>query len=150
MTAVPFEVEDDVHQVLQHARPGNGALFSDMPDDEDGDFHFVGRKKDIIRRGGENISASSVEHVLLTHSKISEAAAIAVPDKVRGEEVKVYIVLKEGQKMTYEEVIMFCGENMAAFKVPRYIEFRDSLPKTPTDRIQKRKLFEETADLTVG
>ena len=118
--------------------------------DEDGDFHFVGRKKDIIRRGGENISASSVEHVLLAHPKIADAAAIAVPDKIRGEEVKVYIVLREGQNMTYEEIIKFCEEHMAAFKVPRYIEFKDSLPKTPTDRVQKRKLIEERSDLTEG
>jgi crotonobetaine/carnitine-CoA ligase len=118
--------------------------------DEDGDFHFVGRKKDIIRRGGENISAASIEHVLMTHPKILDAAAIPVPDRIRGEEVKVYVVLKAGAKLTYEEIIEFCEQNMAAFKVPRYVEIRDSLPKTPSERVQKRRLMEEKEDLTEG
>jgi crotonobetaine/carnitine-CoA ligase len=118
--------------------------------DEDRDFHFVGRKKDIIRRGGENISAASIEHVLMTHPKILDAAAIPVPDKIRGEEVKVYVVPKPGEEITCEEITEFCQENMAAFKVPRYIELRDSLPKTPSERVQKQKLIEEKADLTQG
>jgi len=118
--------------------------------DEDGDFHFVGRKKDIIRRGGENISAASIEHVLVTHPKILDAAAIPVPDKVRGEEVKAYIVLKPNEDLTYEEIIEFCEENMATFKVPRYLELRDSLPKTPSERVQKQKLVEEKSDLAEG
>lgn len=118
--------------------------------DEDGDFHFVGRKKDIIRRGGENISAASIEHVLMTHPKILDAAAVPVPDRIRGEEVKVYLVPKPGQEITYEEIIEFCQENMAAFKVPRYIELRDSLPKTPSERVQKQKLIQEKEDLTEG
>ena len=61
------------------------------------DYHFVGRKKDIIRRGGENISASSLEQVLMSHPKIMDAAVIPVPDKIRGEEVKAYVVLKPGR-----------------------------------------------------
>ncbi|MBS3917281.1 MAG: ATP-dependent acyl-CoA ligase [Deltaproteobacteria bacterium] len=118
--------------------------------DEDGDFHFVGRKKDIIRRGGENISAASIEHILMNHPKIMEAAVIPVPDRIRGEEVKAYIVSKPNEKLTYEEVIRFCKENIATFKVPRYLEFRESLPKTPSERVQKRKLIEEKGDLTEG
>jgi len=116
--------------------------------DEDGDFHFVGRKKDIIRRGGENISAAFIEQVLMSHPKIMDAAAIPVPDKIRGEEVKAYIVLKPNEKLSFEEIIQFCEENMATFKVPRYLEFRNSLPKTPSERVQKRKLMDERMDLT--
>ena len=118
--------------------------------DEDGDFHFVGRKKDIIRRGGENISAASIEHVLMTHPIILDAAAIPVPDKIRGEEVKAYIVLKPNEDLAYEDIIGFCEENMAAFKVPRYLEFRKSLPKTPSERVQKQRLIEEKSNLTEG
>jgi crotonobetaine/carnitine-CoA ligase len=118
--------------------------------DEDGDYHFVGRKKDIIRRGGENISAVSVEQVLIDHPKILDAAVIPVPDPIRGEEVKAYVVLNPGEELTAQEIIGYCEQNMAAFKVPRYLEFRDSLPKTPSERVQKQKLREEKEDLTVG
>ena len=118
--------------------------------DDDGDYHFVGRKKDIIRRGGENISAASVEQVLMAHPKILDAAVIAVPDAVRGEEVKAYVVPMSGEQLTPTEVIRFCQENMAIFKVPRYLEFRESLPKTPSERVQKEKLRQEKPDLKEG
>jgi crotonobetaine/carnitine-CoA ligase len=118
--------------------------------DEDGDYHFVGRSKDIIRRGGENISAASVEQVLMDHPQILDAAVVPVPDAIRGEEVKAYVVLMPGEALSPQEVIEFCKENMAVFKVPRYLEFRDSLPKTPSERVQKQKLLREKEDLTEG
>jgi crotonobetaine/carnitine-CoA ligase len=118
--------------------------------DGDGDYHFVGRKKDIIRRGGENISAASVEQVLMGHPKILDAAVVAVKDTIRGEEVKAYIVPSRGVELAPEEVIEFCQQNMAAFKVPRYLELREELPKTPSERVQKQKLIGEKADLTEG
>ena len=118
--------------------------------DPDGDLHFAGRKKDIIRRGGENIAAASIEQALITHPKILDVAAIPVPDKVRGEEVKVYIVPRPGQTITFEEVIEFSEKNMAEYKVPRYVEIRESLPKTPSERVQKEKLKQEKKDLTEG
>jgi crotonobetaine/carnitine-CoA ligase len=118
--------------------------------DEDGDYHFVGRKKDIIRRGGENISAASVEQVLMGHPQILDAAVIPVPDPIRGEEVKAYVVLNPGEVLTPQEILEYCEKNMAAFKVPRYLEFRDSLPKTPSERVQKEKLKEEKGDLAEG
>jgi len=118
--------------------------------DDDGDYHFVGRKKDVIRRGGENISAASVEQILIDHPSILDAAVIPVPDRIRGEEVKAYVVPLPGEHPTPEEVIEFCLQNMAAFKVPRYLEFRESLPKTPSERVQKQRLKEEKDDLTLG
>ena len=118
--------------------------------DADGDYHYAGRKKDIIRRGGENISAASIEQVLMTHPGVLDAAAIPVPDSIRGEEVKVYVVLRPGAEVTCEEIIKFSEENLGAFKVPRYVELRDSLPKTPSERVQKEKLKKERADLTRG
>jgi crotonobetaine/carnitine-CoA ligase len=116
--------------------------------DEDGDYHFAGRKKDIIRRGGENISAASIEQVLMTHPAILDVAAIPVPDSIRGEEVKVYIVPRPGSTVSYEEIVKFSVENLGTFKLPRYIELRDSLPKTPSERVQKEKLKKEKEDLT--
>lgn len=86
----------------------------------------------------------------MSHPKIMDSAVIPVPDSIRGEEVKAYIVLKPGETAAYEEIAKFCEENMATFKVPRYFEFRDSLPRTPSERVQKKKLIEEKADLTQG
>lgn len=118
--------------------------------DSDGDYHYAGRRKDIIRRGGENIAAAFVENIILNHPKVMDAAVIPVPDRIRGEEVKAYVVLKPGATASHAEIAAYCEQNMASFKVPRYYEFRDSLPKTPSERIQKRKLIDEKEDLTVG
>ena len=138
-------------EATEHAFRGGWFHSGDLAfKDEDGDYHFVGRKKDIIRRGGENISAAAVEHVIINHPKVMDAAVIPVPDKIRGEEVKAYVVLKESRKVTYEEIAEYCEENLGAFKVPRYYEFRNSLPKTPSERVQKRKLIEEREELTEG
>jgi crotonobetaine/carnitine-CoA ligase len=138
-------------QATEHAFRGGWFHSGDLGyQDEDGDYHFVGRKKDIVRRGGENISAASVEQVLMNHPKVLDAAVVAVPDPVRGEEAKAYVVPNPGEEITPQEVIDFCKENMAVFKVPRYLEFRDSLPKTPSERVQKEKLRQEKEDLTEG
>lgn len=121
--------------------------------DKDGFLYFVARKKDIIRRSGENISAVEVENVVMCHPKIVEAAAVPVPDPVRDEEVKVYIVLQEGETpetVPPKEIVEWCGDRMAKFKVPRYIEYRDGLPKTETQKIHKALLKKEKSDLTTG
>lgn len=118
--------------------------------DQDGYFYFVDRKKDMIRRSGENISASEVEGALLLHPKISDVAVIPVPDKLRVEEIKAYIVPVEKADLKPEEVITWCEERLAYFKIPRYIEFREELPKTTTQKIQKAVLKKEKADLTEG
>lgn len=118
--------------------------------DEDGFLYFVGRKKDIIRRSGENISAVEIENIIMSHPKVMEAAAIAVPDDIRDEEVKVYVVLTEGETLESvppEEIISWCSERLAKFKIPRYLEYRDSLPKTATQKIQKNVLKQEKSDL---
>jgi crotonobetaine/carnitine-CoA ligase len=111
--------------------------------DEDGYLFFVDRKKDIIRRKGENISATEVESVLQANPKIFEAAVIAVPSLLGEDEVLAAITLKEKQAMTPEEVIEWCKDRLANFKVPRYIQFRNSFPKTPTERIAKYILKQE-------
>ena len=138
-------------EATQHAFRGGWFHSGDLGyQDEDGDYHFVGRKKDIIRRGGENVSAASVEQVLIDHPKILDVAVIPVPDPIRGEEVKAYVVLHPGEDLTAQEIIEYCEQNMAAFKVPRYLEFRDSLPKTPSERVQKQRLRGEKENLTEG
>lgn len=119
--------------------------------DERGLLYFVGRKKEIIRRSGENISAAEVEGVLRSHPKVVEAAVVPVPDQLRGEEVKAYIQLKPGESFPPEEVIAFCGANLAAFKIPRFIEFRETdFERTPSMRVQKQSLLKEKSDLRQG
>jgi acyl-CoA synthetase (AMP-forming)/AMP-acid ligase II len=118
--------------------------------DEEGFFHFAGRKKDIIKRGGENIGAQEVEAVLNSHPKIVESAVIPVPDKIRNEEIKAYIIRKPGEELAPEEIVGYCEERLAGFKVPRYIEFTESFPKTPKMTIQKHILKGLKADHTQG
>jgi crotonobetaine/carnitine-CoA ligase len=111
--------------------------------DEEGFFYFVDRKKDVIRRRGENISSFEVERSVNSHPKVLESAALAVPDPLGEYELKVVVVPRPGSGLTPEELILFCEERMAHFMVPRYVEFRDFLPKTPTDRVEKYKLRQE-------
>jgi acyl-CoA synthetase (AMP-forming)/AMP-acid ligase II len=114
--------------------------------DERGYFYIVGRVKDMIRRSSENIAAREVESVLNSAPSVLESAAIGVPDEVRGEEVKAYLVLKEGVQPTQDvlhEVIAVCTAQLARFKVPRYYSFRASLPKTPSLKIAKQVLKSE-------
>jgi long-chain acyl-CoA synthetase len=112
--------------------------------DADGYFQIVDRKKDmILGAGGFNIYPREVEEVLYEHPKVKEAAAVGIPVKDKGERVKAYIVLKEGESATEEEIVEFCRENMARYKVPRYVEFRDDLPKTTVGKVLRRVLLEE-------
>jgi crotonobetaine/carnitine-CoA ligase len=108
--------------------------------DEDGYLYFAGRKKEAIRRRGENISAYEVERIVNQHPAVLESAAVPVPSELSEDDVKIVVVLKEGQKLTPEAVIEFCEQRMAYFMVPRFVEFRNELPKTPTQRVEKYKL----------
>jgi long-chain acyl-CoA synthetase len=108
--------------------------------DEDGYFHIVDRKKDMIIAGGYNIYPADVEAVLFEHPKVKEAAVIGVADEKRGESVKAFVVLKEGETATEEELIAFCRENLAVYKAPRIIEFRDDLPKSMVGKVLRREL----------
>ncbi len=111
--------------------------------DQDGYFKIVDRKKDMIIAGGYNIYPREVEEVLFQHPKILEAAVAGVADPYRGETVKAYVVLRPGQTATAEDVIAFCRERMAAYKAPKTVEFRDSLPKTMVGKILRRQLIAE-------
>jgi crotonobetaine/carnitine-CoA ligase len=110
--------------------------------DTDGRIFFVGRKKEFIRRSGENISAAEVEDVIKLHDAVEMVAAIPVPDDLRGEEVKAFVVLREGHvRSEPDELARFCSERLAYFKVPRYWVFCDDLPRTPSERIAKHRLL---------
>ena len=111
--------------------------------DEDGYFYIVDRKKDMIIAGGFNIYPREIEEVLYEHEKVQEACIVGVPDVYRGETVKAFIVPKDGQKLTEEELDQYCRKHLAAFKVPRLYEFREELPKTMIGKILRRVLVEE-------
>lgn len=111
--------------------------------DEDGYFYIVDRKKDLIIAGGYNVVPREVEEVLFMHPKVMEAAVVGVPDPKRGETVKAFIVLKEGQTATAEEIREFCKEHLAPYKVPTLVEFRKELPKTQVGKVLRRMLVAE-------
>lgn len=108
--------------------------------DEDGFFKIVGRKKDMINCSGLKVFPDEVDEVLMAHPAILEAATIGVPDESRGETVKSFIVLHKGQTLTLEEIEKYSRENLAAYKIPRQVEFLDELPKSSVMKILRREL----------
>ena len=111
--------------------------------DGEGYFYVVDRKKDLIIASGYNIVPREVEEVLFMIPKVMEAAVAGVPDARRGETVKAYIVLQPGETATQEEIRAFCKENLAPYKVPTKVEFRDELPKSQVGKVLRRILVEE-------
>jgi long-chain acyl-CoA synthetase len=111
--------------------------------DEDGYFYIVDRKKDMIISGGYNVYPRDIEEVFYGNPKVQEAAAIGVPHPTRGEAIKVFVALKEGETGTQEEFIEYCTEKLAKYKLPTEIEFRDELPKTNVGKILKKDLRNE-------
>lgn len=108
--------------------------------DAEGYFYIVDRKKDMVIAGGYNIYPREIDEVLFEHPKILEACAVGIPDPYRGETIKAFVVLKPGQTLTQEEVIKFCGEKLAKYKVPRMVEFIGSLPKSMVGKILRKEL----------
>lgn len=111
--------------------------------DENGYFFFLDRMKDAIRRRGENISSFEVERILNLHDDVAESAAIAIKAADGEDEVKVLVVPSSGADPSAEALLYYCVEEMPYFMVPRYIEFKSDLPRTPTQKVQKIKLREE-------
>jgi long-chain acyl-CoA synthetase len=111
--------------------------------DENGFFYLVDRKKDMIKCGGENVYPRDVEEVLFRHPKIKEAVVAGLPDDFLGERIKAYVVLEDGETCDPQEIIDFCAEHLAKFKVPRDIAFRADLPKTIVGKVLRRLLVEE-------
>ncbi len=118
--------------------------------DEDGFLYFVDRKKDVIRRRGENISSQEVEDVIKRHPTVLDCAVIAVPSELGEDDVKAYVTPRPPAAVDEETIVRWCAENLAYFKVPRYIEVRDELPRTPSLRVRKDLLRQEREDLISG
>ncbi|AGT31932.1 AMP-binding protein [Geobacillus genomosp. 3] len=110
--------------------------------DENGYCRITGRLKDMIIRGGENIYPREIEEFLYRHPKILDVQVVGVPDETYGEEVMAWVILKDGETATAEEIRAFCRGNISRHKIPRYIEFIDSYPMTASGKIQKFKLRE--------
>jgi crotonobetaine/carnitine-CoA ligase len=113
--------------------------------DEDGAFFFVDRKKDMIKRAGENVSASEVEETLKTHPAVFDAAVVGVPDPIRDQTIVAYVILKDGVACREAELVAWCAERLSKFKVPERLELRDAFPRTSVGKIQKHLLVEKGA-----
>jgi len=111
--------------------------------DEDGFLFIVDRKKDMIIAGGFNIYPREVDEVLYRHPKVQDAVTVGIPDAYRGETVKAFVVPREGETISPEEIIAFCREKMAPYKIPREIEFMTALPQSPAGKILRRVLRDE-------
>lgn len=111
--------------------------------DEDGYFFIVDRKKDMILSGGFNVYPREIDEVFYAHPKVQEACAIGIPDPKRGENVKVFVVLKAGETATPQEFIDYCKKRLAVYKLPTEIEFRSELPKTAVGKVLRKELRDE-------
>jgi long-chain acyl-CoA synthetase len=141
-----WQMEAETKNVLE-----DGWLFTgDLAKmDSDGYFYIVDRKKDMIIAGGFNVYPREVEEVLYKHPKVKEAAVIGVQDAYRGETVKAFIVLRDGEVATEEEMIEYCKQEMARYKTPKLVEFRQELPKSLIGKVLRRVLMDEEKAKTV-
>ena len=142
-------------EATEEALPGGWLRTGDLGrQDERGFLYFVGRKKDVIRRSGQNLTAAEVEDALRAHPLIVDAAVIPVPDRERGEEVKSCVPLARcmtESDLSADKIVKFCADRLAWYKVPRYVEYRATdFPRTPSMRVRKEVLKAERADLTAG
>jgi long-chain acyl-CoA synthetase len=108
--------------------------------DQDGFVYITDRKKDLIIRGGENVSPSEVEEVICKHLKVLEAACVGVPDKVYGEEIKAFVVLRKGENCTEAEIIEHCRPHLPKFKMPKQVQFIDAIPRNTMGKPLRREL----------
>ena len=111
--------------------------------DEEGYFYIVDRKKDMIISGGYNVYPRDIDEVLYEHPMVQEACAIGIPHPHRGEAIKAFVVLKQGQTVTQEEILEYCAKHLAKYKLPTEVEFRDELPKTNVGKILRKELRAE-------
>jgi len=120
--------------------------------DEEGFLYFLGRKDDMIKSKGERISAKEVENTICSMEGVSETAVVGLPDEILGQAIKAYIVPTTSARLTREQILKYCTENMESFMVPKYVEFLDELPRTPNGKIDKKLLKGEgsPADAVTG
>jgi carnitine-CoA ligase len=135
-----YEMPDETAAVLVDGWLRTGDLVRDNGDDT---FTFIGRKKEVIRRRGENLSPAEVEAALERHPDVAEAAVVGVPSELSEQDVKAFVTAAPGRTVDVAEVHRFASEHLARFKVPRYFEVLDELPHTPTGRLAKHRLTVE-------
>ncbi|MBM7648701.1 crotonobetaine/carnitine-CoA ligase [Bacillus ectoiniformans] len=133
-----FNNEDATNEALKNGWLHTGDMARKNP--EDGLFYFVDRKKDMMKRAGENIAASEVEDAINQHEAVFESAVIGVPDEMRDEAIHAFVVLKDGYALTERELIAFCEGKLAKFKVPEAVHFTKEFPRTSVGKIQKHQL----------
>ena len=110
--------------------------------DAKGNFFFFGRKKEVIKRAGENISAAEVEEALMGHPAVRDVAVVGIPDPVRDQSVKAFIVLHAGHQADADAIKAFCAQRLAYFKVPEQVQFMAELPRNASGKVQKRALLD--------
>ena len=136
--------EETAHIIREGPSPGSGERWLYTGDlgylDADGYLHIVDRKKDVIKPSGFQVWPREVEEVIASHPAVVEVGVAGVPDERQGEAVKAWVVLRDGQQLTAEELRAHCREKLAAYKVPRYVEFRRELPKTMVGKVLRREL----------
>jgi acyl-coenzyme A synthetase/AMP-(fatty) acid ligase len=122
--------------------PGEMVLYSGdlFKMDEEGYLYFVARKDDIIKSRGEKVSPKEIENILYEIDEVVEAAVVGVEDAILGQAIKAFVVLKDGSELKEKEIIRFCSQHLEDFMVPKYIEFKNELPKTDTGKIKKTGL----------
>jgi len=138
-----WELPEETEKVLKPGKyPWEKVLYTGdlFKMDEEGYLYFVARKDDIIKSRGEKVSPKEVENVLYELEDVVEAAVIGVPDEILGEAIKAFLVLKPESKLTDKEILAHCKNNLEDFMIPKYIVFRESLPKTSTGKITKKDL----------
>jgi crotonobetaine/carnitine-CoA ligase len=138
-----FGMPEETEKVLSDGWLRTGDL---VQVDESDVYTFVGRKKELIRRRGENLSPLEVEAALEAHPAVAEAAVIGVPSELSEEEIKAFVVLREGKAVSMTELREFVSERLAPFKVPRFFEAMSELPHTPTGRIAKHELSRDRSE----
>jgi long-chain acyl-CoA synthetase len=111
--------------------------------DEQGYLYIVDRKKEVINTSGFKVYPREVEEILYQHPEVVEAVAVGVPDEYRGETVKAFVVKKQGGSVTEQDIISYCKESLAPYKVPKVLEFRDELPKSAVGKLLRRVLADE-------
>jgi long-chain acyl-CoA synthetase len=117
--------------------------------DEDGYLFIVDRKKDLIKPSGFQVWPREVEEVIATHPAVAEVSVAGVPDERQGEAVKAWIIVRDGHQVTADEIRAHCRKDLAGYKVPKHVEFRDTLPKTMVGKVLRRELVgSETAPRT--
>jgi acyl-CoA synthetase (AMP-forming)/AMP-acid ligase II len=138
-----WELPEETDRVLKSGPlPGEKVLHTGdfFRMDEEGYLYFISRKDDVIKCGGEKVSPKEVEEVLYSLHGIVEAAVVGVPDAVLGQAIKAFVTLGEGARLTTQDVLRHCAQRLETFMVPKFVEFRDALPKTSSGKISRREL----------